>query len=162
MSGPFAITSSIPAPGSPPAPAHIDCGRFWPAVDLDHLRKAIRIDQAVTPERLIDVVENAALDIMAELDGWQIQQEAAGYTNLTSVPGRYSVGEKSDYVVRWHRAIASVVAGDLADRQHAQSVRSSGVERAEELAADTDIHRRNVTYAVRDFLGRTRIIAEVI
>ena len=162
MSGPFSPSNSIPAPGSAPAPATIDCGQFWPALDLDHLRQAIRIDQSVTSERLRDVVENAALDIMGELDSWKTQQEAAGYRSLADVPGRHSVGGKTDFTVRWHRAVTSVVAGDLADRQHAQTVRSAGVERAEELAADIDVHRRNVTYAVRDFLGRTRIIAEVI
>jgi len=162
MSGPFSSPASVPAPDTAPAASSIDCGAFWPAVDLDHLRKAIRIDQAVTGERLRDVARNAVLDIMAELDAWRREQAAAGFGALDAVPGRHQVDGQSDYVVRWHRAIASVVAADLSDRQLGQSARPAGMDRVEELSADTDIHRRNVTFAVRDFLGRPRIIAEVI
>ncbi|HAJ02610.1 MAG TPA: head completion/stabilization protein, partial [Brevundimonas sp.] len=39
---------------------------------------------------------------------------------------------------------------------------SAGADRAEELSADICIHTRNVTWAVRDFLGRTRVIAEAL
>lgn len=162
MSGPFSAPSSIPAPGSPASAASIDCGPFWPAVDLSHLRAAIRIDPSVTAERLRDVTRNAVLDVMRELDGWRAAQILAGYHTLAEVPGRFQVDSQSDYVVRWQRAIASIVAADLSERQFGQSARQAGVERAEELSVDTDIHRRNVTYAVRDFLGRPRIIAEVI
>lgn len=162
MSGPFSTPANIPAPDTPAASVTVDCGLFWPAVDLTHLRAALRIDQAVTPERLLDVTRNAVLDIMAELEAWKRDQEDKGIAKLVDVAGRFSVDGQSDYVIRWHRAIQSVVAADLADRQLGQSARSAGIERVEELAADIDIHRRNVTYAVRDFLGRPRIIAEVI
>ena len=72
------------------------------------------------------------------------------------------VDDLSDYQVRWIQAVHAVVAADLGDRQLGQSARAAGLERAEELAADVDHHRRNVTFAVRDFLGRPRIIAEAI
>lgn len=162
MSGPFSPPSSIPAPDAATAPASIVCGPFWPDLDLVALRAAIRIDQVVTEERLRDVARNAVLDIMEELDAWRRDQVAAGHAVLADVPGRHQVDELSDYQVRWTRAVQSVVAADLADRQLGQSARSAGMERVEELSADIDIHRRNVTYAVRDFLGRPRIIAEAI
>lgn len=162
MSGPFSPPSSIPAPDAATAPAFIVCGPFWPDLDLVALRAAIRIDQVVTEDRLRDVARNAVLDIMDELEAWRVEQVAAGHAVLADVPGRHEVDELSDYQVRWTRAVQSVVAADLADRQLGQSARSSGMERVEELSADIDIHRRNVTYAVRDFLGRSRIIAEAI
>lgn len=162
MSGPFSAPSSIPAPDTAPAPASINCGTFWPETDLVRLRKAIRIDQAVTDERLRDVAKNAILDVMDELESWKAEQLAAGYAKLTDVPSRYDIDGESDYAVRWGRAIASVIAADLSDRQLGQSARQAGVERAEELSTDAGIHRRNVTIAVRDFLGRSRIIAEAI
>lgn len=162
MSGPFSPTTSIPAPDAAAAPATIVCGPFWPDLDLLVLRAAIRIDQVVTEDRLRDVARNAVLDIMDELEAWRVEQVAAGYAALTDVPGRHQVDDLSDYQVRWTRAVHSVVAADLADRQLGQSARSAGMDRVEELSADIDIHRRNVTYAVRDFLGRPRIIAEAI
>lgn len=162
MSGPFSPLSSIPAPNSAPAPAVIACGPFWPDLDLADLRAAFRIDTAVTNERLRDVARNAVLDIMGELEDWRRDQVAAGHNTLAAVPSRHQVDGLSDYAVRWTRAIHSVIAADLADRQLGQSARSAGMDRVEELSADIDVHRRNVTYAVRDFLGRPRVIAEAI
>ena len=162
MSGPFSSTPVIPASGQAPQGGIIVCGPFWPDIDLDQLRQSLRIDQVVTVERLRDVARNAVLDIMAELDGWRLDKTRAGHATLVDVPSRYQVNDTSDYVIRWTRAVHSVIAADLADRQLGQSARTTGMERVEELSADIDVHRRNVTYAVRDFLGRPRIIAEVI
>lgn len=162
MTGPFNSTPVIPASGQAPQGGIIVCGPFWPDIDLDQLRQSLRIDQTVTAPRLRDVARNAVLDIMAELDGWQRDQTRAGYITLADVPARHQVDDISDYVIRWTRAVHSVIAADLADRQLGQSARSTGMDRVEELASDIDVHRRNVTYAVRDFLGRSRIIAEVI
>lgn len=162
MTGPFTPTTSIPAPNTTAAPAVMACGPFWPDLDLGLLQKSIRVDQVVTAERLREVARSAVLDIMDELDTWRRDQVAAGFSTLADVPGRHQVDEQSDYQVRWMRAVQSVVAADLADRQLGQSARSAGMDRVEELAADIDVHRRNVTYAVRDFLGRPRVIAEAI
>lgn len=162
MSGPFSSTPVIPAPGAAAAPASINCGPFWPDLDLVALRAGIRIDQVVTEERLRGVASNAVLDIMDELDAWRLEQVAAGFTSLKDVPGRHKVDGRSDYEIRWDKAVLSVVAADLADRQLGQSARASGMDRVEELASDVDVHRQNVTYAVRDFLGRPRVIAEAI
>lgn len=162
MTGPFS-PSSIIAPPASDAPAEMIKGDgFWPELDLGHLRQAIRVDQTVTIYKLRDVARGAMLDIMGELEAWRTQQVAAGYATLADVPGRRMVDDLSDYQVRWIQAVHAVVAADLGDRQLGQSARAAGIERAEELAADVDHHRRNVTYAVRDFLGLPRIIAEVI
>lgn len=162
MSGPFSSTPLIPAPGGAATPASIACGPFWPDLDLVALTAAIRIDQVVTEERLREVASNAVLDIMDELDAWRLEKVAAGFASLADVPGRHEVDGRSDFEIRWARAVQSVVAADLADRQLGQSARAAGMDRVEELASDVDIHRRNVTYAVRDFLGRPRVIAEAI
>ncbi|GAA0394877.1 head completion/stabilization protein [Brevundimonas terrae] len=162
MTGPFNPTPIIPASGQTPEGGIIVCGPFWPDIDLDQLRKSLRVDQVVTVERLRDVARNAVLDIMVELEGWRHEQTRAGHLTLANVPARHQVDDISDYVIRWARAVHSVIAADLADRQMGQSARTAGMERVEELSADIDVHRRNVTYAVRDFLGRPRIIAEVI
>lgn len=162
MTGPFSPSSTIAPPASDAPVATIKGDAFWPELDLGHLRNAIRIDQTVTIDRLRDVARGAMLDIMGELEAWRTEQVAAGYATLANVPGRRMVDDLSDYQVRWIQAVHAVVAADLGDRQLGQSARAAGIERAEELAADVDHHRRNVTFAVRDFLGRPRIIAEAI
>ena len=162
MTGPFSPSSIIAPPASDAPTEMIKGDGFWPELDLGHLRQAIRVDQTVTIYKLRDVARGAMLDIMGELEAWRTQQVAAGYATLADVPGRRMVDDLSDYQVRWIQAVHAVVAADLGDRQLGQSARAAGIERAEELAADVDHHRRNVTYAVRDFLGLPRIIAEVI
>lgn len=162
MSGPFSPSTSIAPAGSEIPAGLIQGNGFWPALDLDQLRQSIRIDQTVTTPRLRDLARTAMLDIMDELDDWRAEKVAAGYARLEDVPGRRTVDGLTDYQIRWIKAVHAVVAADLGDSQLAQSARAAGMERAEELSADVDRHRRNVTYAVRDFLGRPRIIAEVI
>lgn len=162
MSGPFSSPSTIAAPPAEPVDGTITGDGFWPDLDLSRLRQAVRIDQTVTPVRLRDVARGAMLDIMDELEDWRVEKTLAGFVTLAEVPARRRVDDVSDYEVRWFQAVTAVVAADLGDRQLGQSVRSAGVERAEELSADIDVHRRNVTYAVRDFLGVPRIIAEAI
>ena len=162
MTGPFSSPSTIAAPPAEPVDGTITGDGFWPDLDLAQLRKAIRIDQTVTAVRLRDAARGAMLDIMGELDEWRLKQVADGYLTLAAVPGRRKVDNLSDYVIRWSQAVQAVVAADLSDLQLGQSVRSAGVERAEELAVDIDKHRRNVTFAVRNFLGLSRIIAEAI
>lgn len=162
MTGPFAPAQTIPAPGAAPVAGSIDCGAFWGALDLAQLQEAVRIDGVVTPVRLADVARNAVLDLMDELDEWRRDQVDAGNAALGDVPGRFEVDGETEYQIRWRRAVQSVVAADLAERQFSQTVRAAGADRAEALSADVGIHRRNVTVAVRDFLGRPRIIAEAI
>ena len=162
MTGPFSPTSTIAPPASDAPAETIKGDAFWPDLELGRLRGAIRVDQTVTPMRLREVARGAMLDIMDELEDWRVEQQAAGYASLADVPGRRRVDDMTDYQVRWFQAVHAVIAADLDDGYLGQSARASGMERAEELAAGVDRHRRNVTYAVRDFLGRPRIIAEAI
>lgn len=162
MTGPFSPSSTIAAPSAASPAGSIAGDGFWPDFNLDALRQAIRVDQTVTPERLRDVACSAILDIMVELEDWRAEQRALGHEHLQDVPGRHQVDGRSDYQIRWVQAVQAVVAADLGDRHLGQAARSAGVDRAEEFAIDIDLHRRNVTWAVRAFLGLPRIIAEVI
>ena len=162
MTGPFSPSSTIAPPSTATPVGTVAGDGFWPDVDLDALRKGIRVDQTVTPERLRDVACSAILDIMVELADWRAEQRTLGHDRLEDVPGRHQVDGRSDYQIRWVQAVQAVVAADLGDRHLGQAARSAGVDRAEEFAIDVDLHRSNVTWAVRAFLGLPRIIAEVI
>jgi hypothetical protein len=154
-------SDSEPPVQPPPADAVMFDG-WWPNMNLTAVRDAIRIDTTVAPDRLRDAVRQAMLDIAAALTAWRAEQEAAGYESLAAVPARIMVDGVSDYVLRFNRAVYSVVGADLAERQIGSRLTSAGADRADELSADIDIHTRNVTWAVRDFLGRTRVIAEAL
>jgi hypothetical protein len=159
---------SFPPPGSDdqaaptyPAAAEIACDGWWPSVNLIAVRDAVRVPSGET-ERLRDAVRQAMLDIAHELAAWRAQQEAAGYARLADVPGRMTVDGRSDYELRWFRAVYSVVAADVGERALGPQLSGAGADRAEALRADVDTHLRNVSSAVRDFLGRPRIMAEAL
>lgn len=149
----------------PPAPIPADVVAFdgwWPSVNITAVRAAERIDTNVSAERLRDAVRLAMLDVAGELATWRREQEAAGHTSLAAVPGRLMIEGLSDYQVRWLRAVASVAAGDVGERLIGANLTRAGADRAEQLSADVGVHYRNVRWAVRDFLGKPRIRAELV
>ena len=153
--------NTTPAPGAPAGADLVVGDGWWPDVSLAAVRDAVRVPSG-EDARLRDAVREAMLEIAGELAAWRREQEAAGHKNLTEVPGRMKVDGQSDYALRWFRAVYSVVAADLSERALAPQLTGAGADRAEILRADVDVHRRNVSFAVRDFLGVSRIIAEAI
>lgn len=149
-------------PANPPAADVVTFDGWWPNINITAVREAVRIDTNVTPDRLRDAVRHAMLDVAQELSAWRAEQEAAGKTSLAAVAGRLQIDGQSDYVMRFNRAVYSVVGGDVAERQLGAGLTTAGAERAQQLQADVDVHARNVRWAVRDFLGKTRIRAELI
>ncbi len=149
-------------PVAPPAADVVHGNDFWPGINISDVRDAVRLDTTIPAARLRDAVRNAMLDIALDLRTWRLEQQAAGYATLADVPARDQVDGISDYILRWTRAVYSVVGADLGERLLSQSATAAGVDRAQAMGEDVSIHQRNVTYAVRDFLGQPRIIAEVI
>lgn len=159
----------IPADDQPPAalPAagEVSLDAFWPAVNIVQIRDVIRLSDNITSARLREATENALLSIAGHLDCWRRAREAEGFDSLAAVPARRQLagaGGRSDYEVLWARAVYSEVGADLAERQLNAGVTAAGLDRIEQLQADVEIHRRNVTFAVRDFLGITRVVAEAL
>jgi len=144
-----------------PEAAEVECDGWWPSVNLVAIRDAVRVPSGET-DRLRDAVRQAMLNIAHELASWRAEQEAAGHESLAEVPARIVVDGKSDYELRWFRAVYSVVAADVGERALGPQLSSTGAERAEALRADVNTHLRNVSFAVRDFLGVSRIVAEAI
>ena len=46
---------------------HIDSGDFWPVIDLDELRRDMRIDTTITPDRLFETAINAVAYVNDQL-----------------------------------------------------------------------------------------------
>lgn len=157
----FPLNTDATPPADPPAADDVPCDGWWPAINLAVLRENVRLDPTATP-RLRDAARQAMLDIAGELADWRVLQEAAGHASLAAVPARIKVDGQSDYVLRWRRAVEAVVAADLGERSIGQQVTSAGLDRAEALQSDVDRHHRNVRHAVRSFLGKPRIVAELL
>lgn len=156
----------LPAAAENPAPAPLPESGFWPAVDFDELRAAVRIDPTVTTDRLRDSALAARLDIARELDTWRAVQEAAGYAKLADVPNPRGPNLAAEGLA-WStalylRALASLVAADMADRTRDAGTTLAGQDRADELETTGDVHRRNYRHALSDLQGRTRSTIELI
>ena len=152
--------SGFVASGSTPS-GHINTDPFWPSIDLDALRGTLRIDASVTPARLEPACITAAINLNRELKDWRALQQAAGYSELTDVPAEH-VQNVSVLVHLYRRAIEAGTGAEVCERYRDYSATNAGSQKAEEVTPTIDDYRRDLRWAVRDFLGRTRTTVELI
>ncbi|MEZ0507371.1 head completion/stabilization protein [Pseudomonas sp. Env-44] len=143
------------------ASGHINTDPFWPSIDLDNLRATLRIDASVTPARLETAVIAAAIDLNRELSDWRAAQQAAGYATLADVPGD-RIKDVSVQAHLYRRAIEAATGAEVCERYRDYSATNTGNNKAEETAPTIDDYRRDLRWAVRDFLGKNRTTVELI
>lgn len=151
-----AFVASGTAPGG-----HINTDSFWPSIDLDNLRATLRIDASVTPPRLETAVIAAAINLNRELKQWKVKQQAAGYATLADVPDD-KVNDVSVQAHLYRRAIEAAAGAEVCERYRDYSATNTGNDKAEEVAPTIDDYRRDLRWAVRDFLGTSRTTVELI
>ena len=140
---------------------HINTDPFWPSIDLDGLRATLRIDSSVTPARLETAVIAAAINLNNELSEWRAAQQAAGHETLDDVPGD-RIKDVSVKVHLYRRAIEAGTGAEVCERYRDYSATNTGSDKAEALTLNIDDYRRDLRWAVRDFLGRPRSTVELI
>jgi len=143
------------------AGGHINTDPFWPSIDLDDLRATLRIDSSVTPARLETAVISAAINLNRELSDWRAAQQAAGYATLEAVPGN-RIKDVSVKAHLYRRAIEAGTGAEVCERFRDYSATNTGNNKAEEVAPTIDDYRRDLRWAVRDFLGKSRTTVELI
>ena len=143
------------------ASGHINTDPFWPSIDLDNLRATLRIDASVTPARLETAVIAAAIDLNRELSDWRAAQQAAGYATLADVPGD-RIKDVSVQAHLYRRAIEAATGAEVCERYRDYSATNTGNNKAEETAPTIGDYRRDLRWAVRDFLGKNRTTVELI
>ena len=145
----------------PVAGGHINTDPFWPSIDLDNLRATLRIDSSVTPARLETAVIAAAINLNRELSDWRTTQQAAGYATLADVPGD-RIKDVSVKAHLYRRAIEASTGAEVCERYRDYSATNTGNNKAEETAPTIDDYRRDLRWAIRDFLGKNRTTVELI
>ncbi|KAF2410521.1 Phage head completion protein (GPL) [Pseudomonas antarctica] len=140
---------------------HINTDSFWPSIDLEQLRATLRIDDSVTPARLETAVIAAAINLNRELKLWKAKQLAAGYATLTDVPDD-KVNDVSVQAHLYRRAIEAGTGAEVCERYRDYSATNTGNSKAEEVTPTIDDYRRDLRWAVRDFLGVNRTTVELI
>ena len=152
--------SGFIASGSTPS-GHINTDPFWPSIDLDALRSTLRVDASVTPARLETACISAAINLNRELKDWRVIQQAAGYSELAQVPAE-QVQDFSTLVHLYRRAIEAGTGAEVCERYRSYDSTNSGNKNADDLTPSIDDYRRDLRWAVRDFLGTNRTTVELI
>lgn len=144
-----------PQPASPEASTVAADGAFWPPIDVNALRNALRLgDGVVTHERLTAAIEGAILSTMDELSGWKARQIAAGAPELAQVAESETLNGDPATVALWNRAVRFAAAAEIADAYADLTATNEGVDRATEKRTTADDYRRLATSAVRSLSRR--------
>ena len=141
--------------------AEITNDGFWPAIDPAALRARIRLDGSVSAERLRAAIIDAVLTANDELAAWKAHQLATGHAKLEDVPAT-QVDGKSRLVQLYLRIVACATAAEVAERYRSYDTTAAGNQRADDLTPSIDELRRDVRWAIRDFLGTSRMTVELI
>lgn len=156
---------AIPPDPASPAGATVAAGDFWPAIDLNDFRDAMRIGNSVIPDpRLIMAIEGAILTAFDDLSDWQAAQVAAGYATLDEVDAAtpVTVGDGKRAAKLWKRIVYAYACADLTETHRDMTATATGAERGDMIALTADDHKRNAVHATRLLLGQRRVTSELI
>lgn len=149
----FANASAAPQdPTSSDAAPHIIPQDWWPEIDVADAREVIRISGTVTQVRLVESLQNAVWSVNRELSGWADAQRELTPDELTD----------PRLVGLYRRAVYCYAKAELIERYRDFDLTGAGSTRAEntdDAAADT---RRNLRWAIRDILGKSRTTVEML
>lgn len=149
------------APRTTPASSHISTDPFWPSIDIDKIRDALRIGDAVTPARLETAVIAAAISVNRELLQWRGDKVAQGYTTLDAVPADLINGQ-SELVHLYARAIQAATGAEVCERYRSYDATASGDSKAEAVADNIADYRRDQRWAISDLTHTRRMTVELI
>ncbi|MBY0463446.1 MAG: head completion/stabilization protein [Burkholderiales bacterium] len=138
---------------------------WWPDIDREQLRKDIRLDGTVTPERLVLAVEAAMWDVNNQLNAWRRVQLEAGHTSLAQVPAHQIVGQ-SVKVRQYTRAIYSHVQAQLAEAYRDMDTMLSGASKEQRVLSALEIRvdgfQQQLRWAIADLQDMPRTIVELL
>ncbi len=156
----FIAVAPVPTPAQPGGQPIGNDG-FFPDIDVDQARAAMRLDGTVTPERLRAALVDAALSVNDELAAWRGRQLAAGFAELGAVPAQRIDG-LSRHVHRYLRAVHCTAAAWLIERYRSFDATAAGDRKAEAENTSVDDLRRDARWAISDIAGAPRTTVELI
>ena len=153
---------SSPAPAASEPDASLSFWPFWPDIDVNHFRDAMRIGGTLIPDaRVADAIMRAAIGVGDDLAEWRTAREVEGYKSLEAVPSPL-VGEETRLVLLWRLAVYGYATADLRESHGDITATGQGQSRAEDLDMSAEDHRRNAIHAIRAILGKGRTTVELI
>lgn len=153
---------ALPAPPTSPANAKVAGDGWYPDVDCNAMRDALRITDQVTHARLVGAIEGGLLTVEGELAFWRATRESEGFATLADVAPDRMIGDEHRLTVLYTRAVRFHAAAELAELHRDLSATTDGQTRAEPQMLTAEDYRKLATQAVRDILGTPRVAVELI
>lgn len=155
------IATDPTAPAQPQTdPTTVANDGFFPDIDLQRVRGAVRLDGTVTADRLRNAVVEAVISVNDELAAWKAQQIQTGLAKLAEMQPQ--IDGEAVQLHRYLTAIYRTVKADLNEQYRNFDATKSGVDEGEKLLEMVEDERRAARWAIRDFLGLPRTTVELI
>ncbi|AWY43752.1 head completion/stabilization protein [Pseudomonas putida] len=153
--------SGFIAGGIPTTAFPIGNGTFWPEIDGQHLRAAMRITNAVTDDRLEVATVNAMIEANRELAGYRTAQQSLGFATLAEVPAE-KIKDESHLLHLYRRVIYCSALAELVERYSSFDATNSGEKKVTEEESSADQLRRDSRKALRTLLGISHTTVELL
>ncbi len=138
----------------------ITAGTFWPVIELERVRREMRINGNVTTTRLKHAATEAVVHVTRELSDWRRAQEVAGHLTMADVPAD-EIGDESVNLFSFRHAVNSITRALLIENYRDVDSTGDGEKRAATLSTQRDDLWRDARWSIADILGRPRMISEV-
>jgi hypothetical protein len=139
-----------------PSQIQIKSDPFYPIILLDQIREIVRIDGAVTNERLKQAIIEEVLDINRLLVS--LKAKASILSELSTV----QINDQPDTDFLYLSAVANGVAAKVNENYRNYDCSNSGAKRADQAECTVDDYRRNKQWAIQHLLGENHSVVELI
>ena len=139
-------------------PSHIQIKSdpFYPIILLDQIRKIVRIDSAVTNDRLQQTIIEEVIDVNRLLKNLKNRATVLSDLSTTEINDQ----PETDYL--YLSAVANGVAAKINENYRNYDSSNSGVKKAGEAEYTVDDYRRNKQWAILQLLGENHSVVELI
>lgn len=139
-----------------PSQIVIKSDSFYPNIALDHIREIVRIDGAVTGDRLKQAIIEEVIDVNRLLKS--LKDKAALLSDLSTT----QINDQPETDFLYLSAIANGVAAKINENYRNYDSSNAGGKKAEEAELTVDDYRRNKQWAILQLLGENHTVVELI
>lgn len=141
---------TAPPDNQDPAGQVIEADGWFPGIDTNHVRKAIRLGEgSVTDARLAEAVLAGMLAGLKALSAWRSARALEGIEALADVSDLQLAGELVVDIL-WRRIVTFYAAAELVDGHTDVSATDDALDREDEKITQADRYRRKAYEAVAD------------
>ncbi|WP_133624036.1 head completion/stabilization protein [Erwinia sp. LJJL01] len=141
--------------------ASVKSGTFWPEIRLSDVRRDMRLNGLVTTDRLKHAATESVLSVNRQLAEWRVGQQAEGYQSLEAVPSE-EINDTTEYVFLYQRAVYCAAKALLTEGYRDVDTTGQGEKHAAALTSQIDTLWRDSNFAIRDIIGISRGLAELV